>query len=208
MEPNNYKTRDVLGYTQPIPSTEITPASGLATAMQAEVGAPVPASVTPEIKENKNRLLALLLLGLCLLLAMGGVGFGIWSLLSSSERENSLGEQISSLKNQNTELLGQIEELQAELDMSDPSAPDVQVPPEPKYWSSTEVRDGLFSVLDANGEVIAQSNVQGVSVNEIIGCEQTADNTVLTCTASTSAGNGWFLYDVYGDSVVSSFDAE
>lgn len=141
---------------------------------------------TPNDKNKVTRRLTLALI-LCILIALGGVGFGIWALLDRNA-------QIASLEEQNSALAEQVE-----------SAEHGWMP-NAIAWSSTEIRDGEFYVLDEHGDVITKSNLEGITINNITECTPSIDRTLLECVVETSAGDGWILYDVNGDSLSSSFE--
>lgn len=63
------------------------------------------AAGTKEKKGGKGMLIGLIL---CLLLAAGGVGFGVWAMMDGSTAKDNLNAQIVSLKAQNSELLDQV----------------------------------------------------------------------------------------------------
>jgi uncharacterized protein HemX len=46
---------------------------------------------------------------LCAVLAIGGIGFGVWAMMDGNSQKNSYEEQISALKKQNNELQEKIE---------------------------------------------------------------------------------------------------
>lgn len=58
-----------------------------------------------EKKGSKGMLIGLIL---CLLLAAGGVGFGVWAMMDGNTTRDNLNAQISSLRSQNSELLDQL----------------------------------------------------------------------------------------------------
>ena len=62
------------------------------------------AAGTKEKKGGKGMLIGLIL---CLLLATGGIGFGVWAMMDRSTTKDNLNAQIVSLKAQNSELLEQ-----------------------------------------------------------------------------------------------------
>lgn len=64
-----------------------------------------------EAKEKKGSKGMLIGLILCLLLAAGGVGFGVWAMIDGNTTKDNLNAQINSLKSQNSELLDQVTEL-------------------------------------------------------------------------------------------------
>ena len=55
---------------------------------------------TPK-KSGKGMIFGLVL---CAILAVGGIGFGVWAMMDGNTQKNSLNEQISALKAQNNEL--------------------------------------------------------------------------------------------------------
>lgn len=139
---------------------------------------------------------------ICLVLGLGGVGFGIWALLNSNTRVSELNTEVNSLRSQNEELTVENQALNEEVEeLSKDETGGGQ-------WATTEVRDGVFYVLDASGKVIAQSDASGPAVSEVVSCESSSDNTVLKCVVNTTEGEGWFLYDVQGSGLETSFGAE
>ena len=56
-------------------------------------------------KKGKGMVLGMICLGL---LAVGGIGFGVWAMLDGNSQKESLNSQISDLKQQNNELLDQM----------------------------------------------------------------------------------------------------
>lgn len=164
----------------------------------APMPAPEPATTPmPAPAERKHQWMAVALV-VCVILAIGGIGFGIWAMTSNSAEASRLNSEIASLKSQNADLTEKVAQLEANNETSI----------EAKAWKSTELQNGVFYVLGENGEVVAQSDANTPTVNEVVECESSDDNTVLTCSVETSEGEGWFLYDVYGDSLISSFDEE
>lgn len=58
-------------------------------------------------KSGSGMLIGLIL---CLLLAVGGIGFGVWMMMDGNTQKDALNQQISVLKKQNNELQKQIDE--------------------------------------------------------------------------------------------------
>ena len=73
----------------------------------AEMGS-APAMPEAPKKKSNGMLIGLIL---CLLLAIGGVGFGIWMMMDGNTQKDNLNKQISDLRKQNNDLLEQIEEI-------------------------------------------------------------------------------------------------
>ena len=161
-------------------------------------------SVEPVAEKKKDNKWMLLLLILFLLLGIGGVGFGAWSMIDGNTKVEDLKSQVATLKTQNSKLTEEVADLNTQIEEMNEAANNPGGGP----WGSTDVVDGVFRVLDAGGNVILDSSSFDLTVNEILGCEASDDNTVLTCTVDTSAGEGWFLYDVFGDTLGSSFERE
>ena len=199
MEQNEINAQNTLSGVQPsigvnAETTPVVPTESVAPVIADE-------SLKTSKKKNPGMLIALIL---CVLLACGGVGFGIWAMIDGNMRVNQLNEQIISLQSQNANLTEENSTLSAEIESLSENEDSYIV----LSWASTIVRDGIFYVLDANGEAIAQSSFDGPTVNEVVACETSAENTILKCTVNTSEGEGSFLYDAYSGLLTSSFDKE
>ena len=51
---------------------------------------------------------------MCAVLAAGGISFGVWTVVDGNTQKDNLNKQISTLKAQNSELIGQIVELESD----------------------------------------------------------------------------------------------
>ena len=200
MEQNEINTQNTLSAAQPdvnesgaIPTT---PAEPVPVVPEPEMATSVPVESKVNNRNNKKQLVVLALV-LCLLLAIGGIGFGIWAMMDSNKKDG----EISSLRSQNADLSEQVANLNAEVE----ELSEVKEVLVPTSWASTELIDGNFCVLGDDGQVIVRSDIAGLVVNEITACESSAEDTILTCTVNTSEGEGWFLYDAYSSSLTSSF---
>lgn len=106
MDPNN-----VVG----TPSAQPQPAPTAAATISAELAAaPEPAkpenpmvAAQPEKKSSKGGIIAAVLFAL---VATGGVGFGVWTMMDGNAQKDALNDQISTLKQQNVELMDKIAE--------------------------------------------------------------------------------------------------
>ncbi|MBR2710633.1 hypothetical protein IKF02_03330 [Candidatus Saccharibacteria bacterium] len=67
--------------------------------------APMSPVVAPEKKKNNGMLLGLIL---CIVLAIGGIGFGVWAMMDGNSQKDALNNQINTLKQQNDELMEQV----------------------------------------------------------------------------------------------------
>lgn len=152
-------------------------------------------------KKGKGALYGMVLLGI---LAVGGIGFGVWTMMDSNSQKEALNSQISSLKQQNSELSDQIASLQDEIDNYKQS----QTQTETVVWSgdNAEVVDGVFYIKNAQGDRLAQSTV--TNITSITSCEYQEANSALRCVVVAANGEGWFQYDTVKGELTSSFDAE
>ena len=74
------------------------------TAPKPKYMAPIELDQKPK-KKNKGMVFGMVFLAL---LAIGGIGFGVWALLDKNQSTETLNSQISTLKTQNTDLLDQL----------------------------------------------------------------------------------------------------
>ena len=79
--------------------------------MQTQPVAPAEPEVNPMTmgpkKSGKGGIIAVILFAL---LAAGGIGFGVYTMMNSKKQEDALNEQIATLKKQNSELMEKIAE--------------------------------------------------------------------------------------------------
>ena len=152
-------------------------------------------------KGGKGALIGMVLLGL---IAAGGVGFGVWTMMDSSNQTKSLNSQINNLKQQNSTLLEKVTELEETLSKYQNNTPDTPDTPTEDETVEAEILEGVFYVKDANGETLAQSEIN--TVTELVSCETKTDETssekTMTCTVTTSDGQGTFVYDYTAGSLV------
>lgn len=170
---------------------------------EPSVGNPIEQGVKEEKKKSNGMLIGLIL---CLLLAVGGISFGVWAMLDGNAQKDKLNTQISNLQSQNNDLLSQIADLQSTIDnLQNPQTGNngngEQVLIE---WGTGqgEVVNGVFSVLNQNGSVVAQNDT--VEVLEIISCDAgtVEASSPLICSVTTSDGQGQFTYDYSNGSLV------
>ena len=153
--------------------------------------------VSEKKKGSKGMLYGMIL---CAVLAVGGIGFGVWTWMDGNTQKDSLNQQISELKKQNSGLQDQILELQETIEsyeggtiINGVEIDDVELP----EWGTAkaEVVTGLFSVKNADGVVVAKD--ESVYVTEVVACDDgtAASPSPLICTVMTSDGQGKFIYN-------------
>lgn len=153
---------------------------------------------TPK-KAGKGMMLGLVF---CILLAAGGIAFGVWTMMDSKSQKDSLNEQISTLRAQNNTLQSTIDELQAEIKeyQNNKSKNENQVDivdvelPEPGE-AQTEIIEGVFYVKNQMGDIVAKDD--SAEFIEIVTCDSgTADASApLVCDVMTATGEGKFIYN-------------
>jgi len=216
MEPNSMDTQNtsngaqfgaaegagLAAQTGPAASTATPMAQTETTVPQMEPGGRVEPGIQMESREQaepkadgekKKSHTMLLVVILCLVLAAGGVGFGIWAMVDSDKKDG----EIASLREQNEELSEIVEVFSSGAEV--PTEDDK--PAEPKKWASTEIVDGVFHVLDSAGQVLAQSDSSWPSFIEVLSCESSSGDTLLSCKVNTAEGEGQVLYDANGGSI-------
>ena len=195
MEPNQNIENDTNMTTEePVVSEQIV-TEQVTESVEPSPAMPMESTALPEKKKSNGMLLGLIL---CLLLTAGGIGFGVWVMMDGNSRVDSLNAKIKTLQDEKNDLLGQIDKLNEELKNM-----------ENNEWSelSTELENGVFYVLDENGEAIAQTD-DSIEIKEVVSCDWSADNTIMDCEVVTREGNGQLLYDVFSESTVIDFEIE
>ena len=91
--PNTNNLSDPSAIEQAIAEVSASP-----TPMSAPMGAPVK-------KSGKGMVLGMIIFAI---LAIGGIGFGVWAMMDGNTQKTNLEKQISDLRTQNNQLLGQI----------------------------------------------------------------------------------------------------
>ena len=130
---------------------------------------------------------------ICLaILAVAGIGFGVWAFLDGNQQKTDLNNQINSLNAQIQAKDAEIEELKA---AAEPEV--VGVFSSEDGMINAEVVEGVFYLRDENGEIITQNDA--VAVSEIVTCASGVEGESQTfeCQVTTADGsNGTFVYDV------------
>lgn len=144
---------------------------------------------TPKKKGN-----GMLLGMICfLILAVGGIGFGVWAMMDKNTEITNLNDQISKLKSQINEKDETIEELNAEIESLQGTDGEKNDEEGALQFNTYE---GVFTVSDEDGTVLAQEG--DVKVAEISSCDKTKDETAIIyqCSITTvDGGSGVFEYD-------------
>lgn len=101
--------------TQPMPAAEAMPSmeQQMAAAMQEQVAEPAlepaPVMEAPK-KDNKGMLIGMIL---AIVVAVAGIGFGAFSMISGAQNEDNYKKQIASLQSTNANLSAQLAEVEA-----------------------------------------------------------------------------------------------
>lgn len=153
----------------------------------APTPAPEPAQAVKPKKKNNGMLLGMICLAI---LAIAGIGFGVWTMLDKNQQVDTLNKQIDTLKKQNSDLMAQIEELQ-----TPPSSTDFYEILPPEWGTATAVvENNFFTIKNADGEVYMQDEENPIV--EIVSCDSgTAAPTPMTCIVKTANGEAKFIYD-------------
>ena len=120
MEPNQ-NTAGVPGASAAGQNMAATPAQNVTAApVQGATSEPLPKGnmmAAPANEKKKGGSGMVIGLILCLLLAVGGIGFGVWMMMDGNTQKDALNQQISALKKQNNELQEKISDLDVSSDV-------------------------------------------------------------------------------------------
>lgn len=127
-------------------------------------------------KKNHGMLLGLIM---CALLAVGGIGFGVWAMMDGNSQKEQLNKQITALN-------GQVSELQEKLENN--TVDDYVV---------NEDENELIDEEATNEENGASGAYEVISIGDCIFDSGTSDGgaSILKCEAKTSLGDGRFVYN-------------
>ncbi len=160
-------------------------------------------------KKNNGMLIGLIL---CLLLAVGGIGFGIWAMMDGNAQKDALNSQISALKAQNNELSNKVTELEdtiSNLTSTNEGTNDGSNVTLPSWGEvKAEIVDGVFYIKTQNGETVKQDDTAIYA--EIVSCDSgTAEApSPLKCSVTTTEGSGAFVYNFEDGSLTYIADAQ
>ena len=159
MEPNN------MGKA-PVEANPVAPTAAPAETAPVTPAAPAaPVAPVPEQKKGHGAVIAAILFAV---LAIGGIGFGVWTMMDGNTQKEQLNTQVDSLKKQNNELLDKVAELNEQIENS---------------GSGTEEGYRIIEI----GECVADQSFDGEDSEE--------GTTIIKCEATTSEGTGKFVYD-------------
>ena len=130
------------------------------------------------------------------ILAIAGIGFGVWTMLDSNTQKEQLNSQITTLKAQNNELLEKLAETESE-DAED----EGEVTEEQEAVSLWPAKAGVvysnFYVLNDSDEVIAKD--ESISIENLLVCDQPVGPQVIkeiTCGVTYDGGKeGEYFYN-------------
>lgn len=165
------------------------------------------ATVPASKKGGKGSLIAMVFFAI---LAVGGVGFGVWSMMDKDSQVDALNKTVSDLKGKNNELEMQIETLNDTITNlrneiannsnnsgNNDNNQNNNVPPEEDKSSNivADYSDDGFYLKDGNGNVLAHDN--GRVVTGIISCENgtAEESSTLKCVVMTLEGEGFYIYN-------------
>lgn len=180
------------------------------TSLQNTTPAPeqnVMAQGVSEKKKGKGMMLGMALLAI---LAIGGISFGIFTMMDGNAQKDNLNKQISELKSQNNTLSDKIAELEETIKNYENNASDGTdegvTTVELSGFGQVEVgiAEGVFSIKDSEGEILAQSNT---TFTKITSCNYTEEDSTLKCVVADENGEeGWFLYNAAEGILTSNLD--
>ena len=139
--------------------------------------------------------------------AVCGIGFGVYGMISANSIKSSIATKDDEIKNLNTEiddLNAKIEELESQIEEQpieyddDWNEEDEELDVEPTVDRNltADVQNGVFILMDKDGKIVAKDNTKDVA--EIVSCDSgtAASSSPLKCVAKSADGrNVWFTYD-------------
>ena len=128
-------------------------------------------------KKSNGMLIGLVL---CLILAIGGIGFGVWAMMDGNTKRENYDKQIADLKKQNSELLGKIEEIDTG-DISGKTSTDSTYKNPIIKSNNDEI---FYSVGFESSYILGQGGTKRVGLSII-------DGKISNCTMYEQEGSGW-----------------
>lgn len=74
---------------------------------------PTPMQATPALKKKSSA--TMLSIVLLLILALGGIGFGVWAWMDKNDQVDKLNKQLSSVRTENSDLVNKVAELEEKI---------------------------------------------------------------------------------------------
>lgn len=147
-----------------------------------------------EKKKSGNGMLIGMIVAM--VVAVGGIGFGVWAMMDGNSQKEQLNQQISALKQQKDALERQVEELNEKINKEEDESNFVSeiVAPE---WGEAEavIENGVFTITNADGEFYLQ--LDDYVIEEILSCDSGTEEAPLpmTCVVKTANGEAKIRYD-------------
>ena len=192
---NMYRPQNVAPAAPTAPAAPVAPAAP-APKPEAPAGNMMTQGVSAK-KKGKGAILGMVFLGI---LAVAGISFGVWEMMSANQQKEELNSQITTLKQQNSELQNKISELQATIEESQSSnnngsSTSTEILPPEVGTAEAVLENSIFTIKNSAGEIYLQS--EDIAVEEIISCEPGATEVpaTLVCKVKTPTGEGQFTYD-------------
>ena len=193
MEPNMNNTNNDNSRVRPVRAPGFAngedglSAGGASVGMQNDGGSGV--AFEDKSKKSHGMLYGMILLAI---LAAGGIGFGVWAFLDGNSRVakkdgqiSDLNSQISSLQQEKSELSDKVAELTQtnEQAQADISADEEEIREDEVIIAEDQQREAEgYQVKSIDACILDTGTVGGGSI-------------ILKCDATTSLGNGKFVYD-------------
>ena len=134
-------------------------------------------------KSGKGMMIAVALLAL---VALGGIGFGVWAMMDGNSQTKTLNDQISSLKKTNNELMEQLSEANANADDGGDTIIDIDTSNDygnPVIASSNSSERYTIN-FGATGIALGDGNNKRISINvtegDISGCQIYNGNSLVS----------------------------
>ena len=143
--------------------------------------------------KNNGMIFGMVLLAI---LAIGGIGFGVWGMMDGNAQKEQLNAQISTLR-------GQVSELQEKLENTTTIDDNVLVEDEDEEVTrGWPVMGGVFGssfyVIDNSDKIVAKdkgTQVRSLSYCDIPVAEDMSKPSSMTCRVTVEDGDGVFYYD-------------
>lgn len=129
----------------------------------------------------------------CAIIAVGGIGFGVWAMMDGNTQKEQLNLQISALKNQNNELTQQNADLQAQIDNQNEQRTNDKnedqdsdaIENVSNTWPvTTSLVGNEIHFMNSDGEVVVKDNFY--SFVGIKDCTTLKEEKVLRCSVETT----------------------
>ena len=163
------------------------PSTSLA-ASNASVGSSKPGSDVVFQDKPKKNMGVILTIVLLVLLAAGGIGFGVWAMMDGNSQVAKKDEQISVLKKQNSELQDKVTEMEEASSKNESEVIEEQ--------NQNEETGGQIDI-ERTEETSNEEGYRVISIGDCFfdGGAAIGGINMLKCEAETSLGKGKFVWD-------------